>query len=84
MLQKLATLGEGRKLKELAEIARLIGTFEPELEELGDEELRAKTGEFRERLDRGSRLDDLLIEAFALRPRGGPAARSASATTTCS
>jgi preprotein translocase subunit SecA len=66
VLQKLATLGEGRKLKELAEIARLIGTFEPELEELGDEELRAKTATFRERLDRGASLDDLLPEAFAL------------------
>ncbi|MGH7640075.1 MAG: preprotein translocase subunit SecA [Candidatus Dormibacteria bacterium] len=43
-----------------------IGRVGEELKLLGDEQLRAKTEEFRERLDRGETLDDLLVEAFAV------------------
>ena len=42
-----------------------INAFEPELERLSDEQLRAKTEEFRNRLKEGEDLDDLLYEAFA-------------------
>jgi preprotein translocase subunit SecA len=42
-----------------------IGTFEPEVTKLSDDELRAKTAEFRKRLAEGTKLDDLLPEAFA-------------------
>src|SRR3982075_4310298 len=42
-----------------------INALEPELAKLSDEQLRAKTIEFRERLARGETLDDLLVEAFA-------------------
>ena len=45
---------------------------------------QAKTGEFRQRLDNGETLDDLLIEAFAVTREAGRPGRSASATTTCS
>ena len=42
-----------------------INALEPELIKLSDEQLRAKTVEFRERLAKGETLDDLLVEAFA-------------------
>jgi preprotein translocase subunit SecA len=43
-----------------------INALEPELSKLSDEQLRAKTVEFRERLAKGETLDDLLVEAFAV------------------
>ena len=43
-----------------------INALEPELAKLTDEQLRAKTTEFRERLAKGETLDDLLVEAFAV------------------
>ena len=64
-LEKLGTLGEGRKVKQLQEVARLVGTFEPEMEDRSDEELRLLTASFRNRLGNGESLDDLLPEAFA-------------------
>src|SRR5215468_10551142 len=42
-----------------------INALEPELEKLSDEQLRARTTEFRERLAKGESVDDLLVEAFA-------------------
>src|SRR5215475_7362719 len=42
-----------------------INALEPDLEKLSDEQLRARTTEFRERLAKGETLDDLLVEAFA-------------------
>jgi preprotein translocase subunit SecA len=65
VLDKISNIGEGRKLKNLESIARLVNTFEPEVEELSDEGFRAKTGELRQRADNGESLDDLLPEAFA-------------------
>ena len=46
VLDKIANLGEGRKVKALQELSALVNTFEPETEELADDQLRAKTGEF--------------------------------------
>ena len=40
-------------------------TYEPEVEDLTDDELLAKTTEFRQRVENGESLDDLLPEAFA-------------------
>ncbi len=48
-----------------AEVAK-INALEPEFERLSDDQLRAKTGEFKERLARGANLDELLHEAFAV------------------
>src|SRR5712692_1844620 len=42
-----------------------INALEPELAKLSDEQLRAKTTEYRERLAKGETVDDLLVEAFA-------------------
>jgi len=65
VLDKLSNIGEGRKLKNLESIAQLVNTFEPEVEDLSDEELRARTGELQQRATGGESLDDLLPEAFA-------------------
>ncbi|HKN43716.1 MAG TPA: DEAD/DEAH box helicase, partial [Propionibacteriaceae bacterium] len=43
-----------------------INALEPELTKLSDEQLRAKTTEFRDRLAKGETLDDVLVEAFAV------------------
>ena len=58
--------GEGKKVRRLAEIVPMINELEPELEALSDDELRHKTVEFKERLEQGEDLDDLLVEAFAV------------------
>ncbi len=54
-----------RFLKGLDPIVDAINALEPELEHLSDEELRARTTAFRQRVAAGEGLDDLLIEAFA-------------------
>ena len=63
---KVLRAGEGRTLKELQQLAEAVNALEPEVERLSDDQLRAKTGEFRERLANGSSLDDLQVEAFAV------------------
>jgi preprotein translocase subunit SecA len=65
LLKKVMSAGEGKKLKELQVIVPLINDLEPEMESLDDDALRAKTGDFRSRLDNGEFLDDILPEAFA-------------------
>jgi preprotein translocase subunit SecA len=55
-----------RKVKAFQARAAKIAAFEPQLQALSDEALRAKTAEFRERLAKGATLDDLLEEAFAV------------------
>src|SRR5687767_8951911 len=66
VLTKILRAGEGRKVKRLAEIIPEINAFEPEMQALSDDALRAKTPEFRQRLANGEDLNDLLIEAFAV------------------
>ena len=64
-LEKVLRVGEGRRLKRLQQQAAYITTLEPEIQALSDEELRSKTAEFRQRLENGEALEDLLFEAFA-------------------
>jgi preprotein translocase subunit SecA len=59
-------MGEGRKVKALQRGVEAVSALEPEIEKLSDDELRAKTEEFRERLAGGETLDDILHEAFAV------------------
>src|SRR6202167_4293747 len=66
MFSKVLRAGEGKKVRRLAELVPLVNALEPEMEARSDEELQALTGIFRERLDNGESLEDLLIEAFAL------------------
>src|SRR5438067_4838164 len=64
-LEKVLRAGEGRRLKRLAEQAAYITTLEPEFEQLSDADLAAKTTDFRQRIENGESLDDLVFEAFA-------------------
>ncbi len=63
--ERFLRLGEGRRMKRLAEQAAYIATLEPSFQALSDAELRAKTAEFRTRLENGEDLDELLFEAYA-------------------
>ena len=63
---KVLRAGEGKKVRRLAELVPLVGALEPEMQGLSDDALAHKTVEFRERLDQGETLDDLLIESYAV------------------
>src|SRR5436190_169999 len=63
--ERFLRVGEGRRLKRLRSQAEYIGTLEPELEKLSDEELKGKTAEFRQRVANGEALEDILFEAYA-------------------
>ncbi|MDI9918914.1 preprotein translocase subunit SecA [Rhodococcus sp. IEGM 1379] len=65
-LSKLLRVGEGRMVKRLKHIADHVESLSPEVEGLTDEQLKAKTVEFRERYAAGETLDELLPEAFAV------------------
>ena len=54
-----------RYVKSLDKIVRKIAAFEPQVQAMSDEELKAQTVKFREQLDQGQSLDDILPEAFA-------------------
>ncbi|MBA4541777.1 MULTISPECIES: preprotein translocase subunit SecA [Thermoactinomyces] len=68
MLQALRKLldPQERQLKKFFALADTIDSLEPSMQVLSDEELRAKTDEFKNRLENGESLDDLLPEAFAV------------------
>jgi preprotein translocase subunit SecA len=63
---KVLRAGEGKKVRRLAELVPLVNALEPEMEARSDDELRAMTAMFRERLENGESLEDMLIESFAL------------------
>lgn len=54
-----------RELKRIQPIVEKINALEPEVKSLTDDQLKAKTGEFKERLGKGETLDDILPEVFA-------------------
>ncbi|OFO14136.1 preprotein translocase subunit SecA [Corynebacterium sp. HMSC22B11] len=64
-LSKILRWGEGRAVKRLDKIADQVLELEDEYSALSDEDLRAKTDEFKKRLEDGEKLDDILLEAFA-------------------
>ena len=55
-----------RLLKQYRKVAARINALEPEFEKLGDDELRGKTQQFRDRLAAGETIEQLLPEAFAV------------------
>jgi preprotein translocase subunit SecA len=63
--ERMLRVGEGRRIKRIHSTAEYITTLEPDFVKLSDAELKAKTTEFRQRLENGESLDDLLPEAFA-------------------
>jgi len=66
IVRKIVGTKNERELRRLAPFVDEINGFGPGVKALSDDALRAKTGAFRERLDRGEPLDDLLPEAFAV------------------
>ena len=57
---------EYKELEKFKKQANAIFALDSKMHELSDEELKAKTGEFKERLAKGETLDDLLVEAYAV------------------
>ncbi|ELV8677425.1 preprotein translocase subunit SecA [Vibrio vulnificus] len=65
LLTKVIGSRNDRTLRRLRKIVKEINNYEPTFEALSDEQLKAKTVEFRQRLEQGETLDQLLPEAFA-------------------
>lgn len=70
MLIKLLTKVFGsrndRTLRRMRKAVSLINAMEPEMEKLSDDELKAKTNEFRARIEKGESVESLIPEAFAV------------------
>lgn len=66
VLGRILRAGEGKTLKRLRNIKDHINALEEDVVDLTDDELRAKTAEFKSRFQEGEDLDDLLPEAFAV------------------
>lgn len=65
LIQKIFGTYSQRELKSIYPIADKIEALEDEYRQLTDEQLQAKTPEFKQRLQQGETLDDILPEAFA-------------------
>jgi preprotein translocase subunit SecA len=66
LIQKIFGTKNERDLKKLRPYSAAINELEPQMQKLSDEQLRAKTAEFKEKLGQGATLEDILIEAFAV------------------
>jgi len=66
VFSKILKAGEGKRVRQLADLVGPINELSGQMAALTDAELRAQTDIFRERLAEGETLDDLLIEAFAV------------------
>ena len=66
VFQKILKAGEGKRVRQLAELVGPINELSGQMAGLTDAELRGMTDVFRERIAEGETLDDLLIEAFAV------------------
>jgi preprotein translocase subunit SecA len=65
IFQKLLRAGEGKTLRHFEDIAAAVNDLEPAYEALSDDELKAKTTEFKNRVAAGEELDDIQVETFA-------------------
>jgi len=65
-LKKLLGTSHEREVKKLKPLVEEINKLEPTISKLTDPELQAKTAEFKQKLDNGATLDDILVEAFAV------------------
>ena len=66
LLAKVVGTQNERELKRLRPLVAEVNGLEPAIKALADDQLRAKTAEFRQRIAAGETLDDLLPEAFAV------------------
>ncbi|KFI52835.1 preprotein translocase subunit SecA [Bifidobacterium callitrichos] len=65
IVDKALRMGEGRQIKKLEGVAKAVNALEDEISALSDEELKAQTPKFKQQLDNGKKLDDIMPEAFA-------------------
>jgi preprotein translocase subunit SecA len=65
-LKKILGTSHEREVKRMRPKVEAINALEPRISALSDAELRAKTAEFKEKLENGATLDDILIESFAV------------------
>ena len=65
IIDKLLRIGEGKILRQLETIAKAVNAIEDDFVAMSDAELQGMTKEFKERLEKGETLDDLMPEAFA-------------------
>ena len=66
LITKIIGSRNDRYLKNLRKIVNEINKLEPEIQALSEQELKAKTAYFKERLANGETIDDILVEAFAV------------------
>ena len=66
LIRKIFGTKNKRDLKKLQPYASAINELEPHIKKLDNNQIRFKTAEFREKLNQGATLDDVLIEAFAV------------------
>src|SRR5512136_2146011 len=66
LITKIFGTQNDRDLKKLQPFVAATNEIEPRIQKLSDDELRAKTGEFKEKLSQGATLDDILVESFAV------------------
>ena len=66
VLDKIFRVGEGKKVKALQGLVPDINARESDLQKLSDAELQGKTADFRQQLDNGADLTDIIVDAFAV------------------
>ncbi|WP_350278413.1 preprotein translocase subunit SecA [Kribbella sp. HUAS MG21] len=66
VVDKVLRIGEGKILRQLQGIAKMVNSIEDDFVAMSDEELRGQTAEFKQRHENGESLDALLPEAFAV------------------
>ncbi|MEM9456117.1 MAG: preprotein translocase subunit SecA [Myxococcota bacterium] len=64
-VKKLFGTKHQRQMKKLQPLVDRINSLEPSVEKLSDDELRGRTAEFKQKLDNGASLDDLMCDAYA-------------------
>ena len=66
VLKKVFGTKHQREVKRMQPMVSAISALEPEIQKLSDAQLRGKTADFRQQLDNGAPLDDLMIPAYAV------------------
>ncbi len=66
VLKKIVGSKNERDIRRLRPLVEQVGSLEPKIKRLSDDQLRAKTGYFKEQIEKGASLEDLLPESFAV------------------
>ena len=82
IVDKALRMGEGHQLKKLENVAKAVNALEDEISALSDEDLKAQTPKFKQEIENGKSLDEIMPEAFATVREVSK--RTCSVTSTCS